>query len=163
MSRSAVDLPQPEGPSSVRNFASGGWSGNPEGGDAIGEALADPAQRDQRLRHCRDARRHSDPADREGRSSSPNLFVHEARRIALGEGEIGREDAGLGHFVEETAHTRVRHRAYAEGDRIAEIDDAALLQLFDRIGELALRQLQIILADRGVGGGIVRVVNDTSR
>jgi hypothetical protein len=39
--------------------------------DAIGEAFADPAQRDQRLS---DARRHCAPAACEGRSSSPTFL-----------------------------------------------------------------------------------------
>src|SRR5262249_28332545 len=143
ISRSAVDLPQPDGPSRDTNSPS--RTSRSKFSSAITEfANVLPTRRSARM-------------GAPGAMTSPGLIlraqveadalVDELQRIALAEIDPAADHAGARHLVEEALHPRIGHRADAALARIAGIDDAVALELVDRIADQLVGHLGIVLAD----------------
>ena len=104
MSRNRVDLPQPEGPSSVSNSPSRTTrSSRIERPRAAGINLCDTPERDEGITRIT-----------LWPQPDPYAVIDEGERIGPLVIEVGLDDAGLDHLVEEVLHACVGHRANAE-------------------------------------------------
>src|SRR6478735_1130770 len=158
--RSAVDLPQPDGPSSEMNSPlRTARSSGPSAMTPLSYAFVTPRRLTARAVSPASTPDEllTDDMDLALRLARAQLdadaLVDEAQRIGLAEVEIRLHDAGLHHLVEEGRVALVAHRADAVLQGLAGIDDAVFLHLGDGIGEQIVGHLRIELLDHGVAGG----------
>src|SRR3954452_17766412 len=160
MRRRIVDLPQPDGPSSVRNSPRRTSRSTPaRASTPPGKVLAIRLSR-KRLSSDRRSTNGSTIGQRRRRCSGPDRqanLVYESEGIGPLVIGIRRDDFRRDHLVEKTPHSLVCHSANAEPARIAGIDDAIFLQLGGGESELAVTHLRIVLLDPGIRLGTVGI------
>src|SRR5262245_1386966 len=139
-SRSAVDLPQPDGPSSETNSPRAtSRSSGPSAATPLSYVLVTPRRRTARPVIPASATERIASSVMTASVLRPQIetdrLVDEAQRVGLAEIDVALDDAGAHHLVEEARHMRIRHGADAVPQRVAGIDDAVFLHLGDGIGE----------------------------
>src|SRR5215472_18894380 len=131
--RSSVLLPQPEGPSRLRN--SPGLTSR-----SMPASASRPAAK--RFATPRSSRIGSSDATDSG--FHPDFLVDELQRVRLFVIHVGGVEPGLRHGVEKVHPAGIGHRADAERLGLTAVDDAVFLDLADPVGDQLVVHLRIV-------------------